>query len=111
MKWGEPEEKEGFTLEIEESDMPYFIILILGAKIKAIPDMGPLKILSFYWEVDEKAIMIYDRLRNAALTLEGDLGFVARQLVADGSPSIYGYILKMNYFYMEQFIRIMTFAY
>lgn len=111
MRWKEPEEKDGFTLEIKESDMPYFISLILGAEIKAVPDMNPLKIIPFYWEGDEEAIMIYDKLRNAALTLEGDLGFVARQLLADGSPSIYGYILKMNYFYMEQFIKIVTFAY
>lgn len=111
LRWEEPDEKEGFTLEIKESDMPYFISLILGAEIKAVPDMNPLKIITFYWEGNAEAIMTYDKLRYAALTLEGDLGFVARQLVADGRPSVYGYILKMNYFYMEQFIKIVTFAY
>lgn len=111
MRWKEPDEKEGFTLEIKDLYMPNFISLILGAEIKGFPDMNPLNIIPFYWEGDEEAIMIYDKLRNAALTLEGDLGFVARQLLADGSPSVYGYILKMNYFYMEQFIKIVTFAY
>lgn len=63
----------------------------------------------FYWET-EAGWKIYNRLVAAANNedLDDDLRFAAEALLADGTPSCMGYTLRMNEYYMERFIYIIT---
>lgn len=63
----------------------------------------------FYWD-KKTGWKIYNKLRAATNNedLDDDLRFVAKALLADGTPSSMGYALRMNEFYMEQFIYIVT---
>lgn len=63
----------------------------------------------FYWEA-EPGWKIYNQLKKAAdnQDLDKDTRYVARNLLMDGTPSIIGYSLRMNEFYMEHFIYIIT---
>ena len=53
---------------------------------------------------------VYRKLQEAAVntTLDEETRYVAKALLADGIPSIMGYSLRMNSFYMEHFIYIIT---
>ena len=64
---------------------------------------------TFYW-CQEDGWKIYHKLQAAAEneSLDDEIRFAAEALLADGTPSIMGYSLKMNSFYMERFIYIMT---
>lgn len=65
----------------------------------------------FYWEPMEGK-RVYRKLQEAAVDtrLNEETRYVAKALLSDGSPSIMGYSLRMNNFYMEHFIYIMTSA-
>lgn len=64
---------------------------------------------SFYWN-QEKGWKIYCSLEKAAVdtTLDEETRLVASTLLHDGKPSVFGYILKMNSYYMEHFIYIIS---
>lgn len=63
----------------------------------------------FYWKPVEGK-KIYRRLQEAAVdtTLDEETRLVASSLLHDGSPSIIGYSLRMNTYYMEHFIKIIS---
>lgn len=63
----------------------------------------------FYWN-KEIGWKIYNKLQAAAEneSLDDELRFVAEALLADGRPSCMGYTLRMNEYYMERFIYIIT---
>ena len=63
----------------------------------------------FYWTPVEGK-KVYRKLQEAAvdINLDEETRYVAKALLSDGSPSIMGYSLRMNSFYMEQFIYIIT---
>lgn len=63
----------------------------------------------FYWKPVE-GWKVYHRLQEAAVdtTLDEETRYVASALLADGKPSIMGYSLRMNTFYMERFIQIIS---
>lgn len=65
----------------------------------------------FYWNPAE-GWKVYHRLQEAAkdMQLDEETRYVANNLLHDGSPSAMGYSLRMNAYYMEQFIKIVTFA-
>lgn len=64
---------------------------------------------TFYW-TQEDGWKIHNKLQAAAEneSLDDELRFAAEALLADGTPSCMGYTLKMNEFYMERFIYIIT---
>ena len=66
-------------------------------------------IKAFYWN-KEIGWKIYDQLKKATenKNLDENTRYVAQNLLMDGSPSIIGYSLRMNEFYMEHFIYIIT---
>ena len=63
----------------------------------------------FYWKPAEGKC-VYRRLQEAAVdtTLDEETRLVASSLLHDGSPSIMGYTLRMNAYYMEHFIKIIS---
>ena len=63
----------------------------------------------FYWNKEE-GWKIYNKLQAAAEneSLDDEIRFAAEALLADGTPSCMGYTLRMNEFYMERFIYIIT---
>ena len=63
----------------------------------------------FYWKPLEGK-KIYLKLKEAAVdaTLDEETRLVASSLLHDGSPSAMGYGLKMNAYYMEHFIKIVS---
>lgn len=63
----------------------------------------------FYWD-KETGWKIYNKLIAATNNedLDDNLRFAAEALLADGKPSSMGYALRMNEFYMERFIYIIT---
>ena len=64
---------------------------------------------AFYWET-KQGWKIYNKLQKAAAdeSLDDEMRFAAEALLADGHPSCMGYTLKMNDYYMEHFIYIIT---
>lgn len=64
---------------------------------------------AFYWET-KQGWKIYNKLQEAAAdeSLDDEMRFAAEALLADGTPSSMGYTLRMNEFYMERFIYIIT---
>lgn len=63
----------------------------------------------FYWNPAE-GWKVYHRLQEAAKDrqLDEETRYVASSLLHDGSPSAMGYSLRMNAYYMEQFIKIIS---
>lgn len=63
----------------------------------------------FYWDSVEGK-KIYHRLQEAAVdtTLDEETRYIANNLLKDGQPSAIGYSLRMNMFYMEHFIKIIS---
>lgn len=63
----------------------------------------------FYWNPVEGK-KIYRRLQEAAVdtTLDEETRYIASNLLREGQPSIMGYALRMNMFYMEHFIKIIS---
>jgi hypothetical protein len=63
----------------------------------------------FYWG-PVGGRKVYRRLQEAAVdtTLEEETRLIASSLLNDGKPSIMGYSLRMNMFYMEHFIKIIS---
>ena len=63
----------------------------------------------FYWD-KETGWKIRHQLEKAAEdpNLDEDTRYVAQNLLMDGCPSVIGYSLRMNEFYMEHFIYIIT---
>lgn len=73
--------------------------------------MDPFKLTLFYWN-PEDGWKVYHKLKDAAVdtTLDEETRLVASSLLHDGSPSMMGYGLKMNAYYMQHFIKIVTSA-
>lgn len=63
----------------------------------------------FYWEPVEGK-KIYLKLKEAAVntTLDEETRYIATNLLNNGHPSAIGYSLRMNMFYMEHFIKIIS---
>lgn len=66
--------------------------------------------MRYFYQEAEQGWKIYGQLKKAAEdpNLDEDTRYVAQNLLMDGSPSIIGYSLRMNEFYMEHFIYIIT---
>ena len=71
--------------------------------------MDTFELKAFYWK-EEDGWKIYHKLKEAAsdITLDEETRLVASSLLHDGSPSMFGYGLKMNAYYMEHFIYIIS---
>lgn len=65
----------------------------------------------FYWN-PEDGWKVYHKLKEAAkdMQLDEETRYVASSLLHEGSPSAMGYSLRMNAYYIEHFIKIVTFA-
>lgn len=63
----------------------------------------------FFWAPVEGK-KVYHRLKEATVdtTLNEETRYIASNLLKDGRPSAIGYSLRMNMYYMEHFIKIIS---